>query len=166
MVLVSGFPGTRQNSVHLHAVSFNRAANLPTSRSNLCNTMPCVTRLAFDVPDYHWRELPLVSLLSRQKTNTHTNKIVATNKHTFSRQKTCFVATNTCFVATKVCLSRQNFCHDKRQTTFCRHKNILLRQTSFSRQNFLEEEEADFCRDKRQTRVCRDKNYTCGGSRQ
>ena len=44
-----------------------------------------------DVPgfllDYHWRELPQVSVLSRQKT---------------------------CFVATKVSLSRQNYvCHGK-----------------------------------------------------
>ena len=74
-----------------------------------------------NLTNYHWRELPQISLLSRQKFSFVTTGIL------LSRQKTCFV-----FVATKVslCLSRQAyFCRDKRRVllrTFVATKIILV----------------------------------------
>ena len=83
--------------------------------------------------DYHWREPPRFSFLSRQKFCRDKDKhvFVATkhvkylSRQNFCRDK-CFVSTNiilsrqACiccdkyvFVATNTCLSRQNFCRDK-----------------------------------------------------
>ena len=88
---------------------------------------------------YHWRELPQVSFLSRQKypcrDKTYfcrdksfvTTKIFCRDKHNFKEEKGIFVAANillswqkTCFVVRNRCLSRlTSFCRD----SFCRDKN-------------------------------------------
>ena len=65
------------------------------------------------VVDYHWRELPQVSFLSRQKYACRNKTFVAT-KLCLSRQN-IFVATNICcekhvFVATNILLSPQKTC--------------------------------------------------------
>ena len=81
-------------------------------------------------PFYHWRELPQVSFLSRQKFcwDKHTfvvtkdvfccNGSMLVTKKTFETNKIMFVATNIChgksFATTNMCLSWQKFfCYDK-----------------------------------------------------
>ena len=54
---------------------------------------------------YHWRKLPQVSCLSRQK--------FCCSKHTFVAINMCLLQQNTSFVVTKVCLPQQNFCQGK-----------------------------------------------------
>ena len=88
-------------------------------------------------PSYHWRELPQVSFLSRQKTNT----CLLRQKY-FCRDKRIFVLRN-------IILSRQAyFCRDKRvccdetrllsrQKYACRDRTFVATKTCFSRQTFL-----------------------------
>ena len=72
-----------------------------------------IRRLSTGGRNYHWRELPQVSLLlSRQK-------YACRDKTEFCR---AFVATKLCFVPTNTCLSRQIILFS-RQAYFCRDKN-------------------------------------------
>ena len=128
-------------------------------------------------------ELPQVSFLSRQTCVCHhktcplsrqkfgVTLIYVATKHVLCHKYQKFCLDNFFFFyTTKVCLSRQNY------------KNILSRQTSFSRQNFYHDKhtfvatkDVFYCHS-RQTRslsrffvcllFCRDKNDTCGSSRQ
>ena len=96
---------------------------------------------------YHWREVPQVSILSRQ------TRLLSQQTYAFSGKS--FVGTkklspqNTCFVATimrkKVSLSRQNYaCRDKylSRQTFCRDKNMFAATKVFDATSIT------FCRNK------------------
>jgi len=79
---------------------------------------------------YHWRELPQVAFLSRQAYFCRDKRRVLSRQTRVCCDKSIPVETKR--------LSRQTeLCRDKYLSwqTFCRNKNILLRQTIFSRQN-------------------------------
>ena len=104
---------------------------------------------------YHWRKLPQVSLLPRQR--------LCQNEHVFCRDKSMLVVTKV------LPRKNNNFCYDKhlpRQIQFCRNKTHLLP----SRQNFCRDQnvrQAYFCRTNTcDKHICRDKNDTCSRSRQ
>ena len=115
--------------------------------------------------DYHWRELPQVSFLSRQK--------LCLDKYVFCRDKSVLATTKVCrdkniLVATSILWSRQ--------TRICRDKNKLaatqlcLPQQIFAGTKICLSRQTYFCHDKRrvfvETCVCHDKNDTFDSSGQ
>ena len=84
---------------------------------------------------YHWRELPQVTFLSRQK--------VCCNKHTFVATKLCLLRQIS--VMTKVLSPQTCVCRDKK---FCRNTKIVARTIFLLRQDVF----------------CHDKNDTCVSS--
>ena len=105
---------------------------------------------------YHWRELPQVSFLSRQKFCA----CLSRQNPFFPRQKHAIILSRQIFVVTNVSLSRQTyFCRDKH--VFCRDKSMLFKYFQYTSSKVLSRL-AYFCCDKRrilsrQTHVCRDK---------
>ena len=78
--------------------------------------------------NYHWRELPQVSFLSRQ--------MFCHDKHVFVARKNVFCRIKSMLAAMKV-LSRQNFCRDKYsswQARVCRAKCFVATSILLSRQ--------------------------------
>ena len=110
------------------------AGGRAAGRRLLCCTISCfVARdeqaMAFSGKDYHWRELPQVSFLSRQtRVSRVTTRLVAT-KVCFCRDKIMFVATKLLsrqiFVATDIILLRQAYFFS-RHTRISREKMILV----------------------------------------
>ena len=89
--------------------------------------------------NYHWRELPQESFLSRQK-SCGDKRVFVTTKHVFCRDKSMLV------------LSWQNYvCRDKRrvlsrQKRVCREKKQIMSRQKF-KHTFVEIKDV-FCRDK------------------
>ena len=88
-------------------------SNEPISLSGECHELSSFLLIWASL--YHWRDLPQVSFLSRQKVMLLQQKYAC-------RDKT--------FVAKTICLSRQIFFHDNiilsRQAYFCRGKRRVL----------------------------------------
>ena len=103
--------------------------------------------------EHHWRELPQVSFLSRQKFCRNKHAFVETNmclsrQNNICRDKT-FVTTKTLY-RDKHGFARQKYSCGKHtfvaiKDVFCRHKHVFVAtETCLLRQNF--------CRDKNDTR--------------
>ena len=123
---------------------------------------------AFHIVDalYHWRELPQVSFLSRERFCPDKHVFVATNmclshdkarllsRQKYScREKITFVATKqTCVLSPKA-----YFCRDCRDRSLLVATNVLLRQNYICRDKYLSWQK--FCRNKntRQSYFCCDK---------
>ena len=95
---------------------------------------------------YHWRELPQVSFLSREKYACRDipccDKIMFVATKYFCRGKT--------FVTTNIFRDKGNFSARKlllRQKYACRDKTFVLTNTCLSRQNICRDKQ-NFCRDK------------------
>ena len=116
------------------------AGGRAAGRRLLCCTISCfVARdeqaMVFSGKDYHWRELPQVSFLSRQtRVSRVTTRLVATTV-CFCRDKIMFVATkyfcrDKSFVTTNICRDKHNFVSTSillsRQTRICRDKHVFV----------------------------------------
>ena len=86
---------------------------------DLARTCSARRRCAKGQVNYHWRELPQVSFLSRQA--------FCCDKHVFLVTKYVKIMLHT-FVATNTCLSGQTFCRDKYNFVAT---NVLSRQAYF-----------------------------------